>query len=152
MLIWLVQLVLLQRERQGPIFFSRTLIRSGLGLLKNEGNETCQAIININVQIAPRRTLRRLTQYEIYSELEESKRAAFDESIWKIHGDSISIPETPSKHEWLDFEDFGNPKDNVNSPNIMSAEDPVDSTGKAVYNKPFTDNLIHAEIFLPHKL
>ena len=73
----------------------------------------------------------------------------FDESIRKIHGDSMSITEITSKPDDLDFENFRDPDDTTSSTLVIPEEDHVDATGKLVYNKPFTEKIIHTEILLP---
>ena len=71
---------------------------------------------------------------------------AFDDSIKKIHGDSIYLPyKSPNPDSmslsYIDDED----EDPVKIP----YDDPVDATGKAIYDKPFTNMLIHAKVLLP---
>jgi len=105
-----------------------------------------QAILKLNGRVVPRRTIRRLTVAEMNSESEIKKRKAFDDAISKIHGDSMSllvhpvIPDDDDSDELLDEE---------GEPIIIPEEDPIDATGKAVFEKPFTDMLIHAEVLLP---
>ena len=73
-------------------------------------------------------------------------RKAFDDSINKIHGDSIYFPDNSPDPDlmslsYLDDED----EDPVN----ISYENPVDATGKVIYENPFTDILIHTEGIFP---
>ena len=73
-------------------------------------------------------------------------RKSFDGPINKIHVDSISLPQKipdPDSVSLLDPDDED--EDLVEIPD----DDPVDATGKAIYDKPFTDMLIHAEVLLP---
>ena len=126
--------------------FQKEQLGRVLGPLKNEGNEMSQAILKYNGRVVPRRTLRRLTVAELNSESELKKRTAFDEAIIKIHGDSMSLPEHPAIPDDDDSDEL---LDEEGEPIIIPEEDPVDATGKAVYEKPFTDMLIHAEVLLP---
>ena len=126
--------------------FQKEQLGRVLGPLKNEGNEMSQAILKYNGRVVPRRTLRRLTVAELNSESELKKRTAFDEAIIKIHGDSMSLPEHPAIPDDDDSDEL---LDEEGEPIIIPEEDPVDATGKAVFEKPFTDMLIHAEVLLP---
>ena len=47
-----------------------------------------------------------------------------------------------------DYADFLE-EDEGEEPPVIPEEDPVDATGKAVYEQPFTDLLIYAEVLLP---
>ena len=79
--------------RQGKAPFPRMRDELGrcLGPCRNEGNEMCQAILQANGQIVPRRTLRRLTEHEraTSNEVESKKRAIFDGLIRDRYGDSM---------------------------------------------------------------
>ena len=63
-----------------------------MGPTKNEGNEMCQWILQQNLQIVPRRTLRCLRPEEttVANEAEAAKRAAFDSAIKEGLGDSVT--------------------------------------------------------------
>ena len=81
------------------------------------------------------------------SPTELAKRIAFDEAIRAKLGDSLSLPVVPPPHEDFDEADLLQDHDDV--PIEVPIVDPVDASGRAVYNKPFTDYLIHAEVLLP---
>ena len=53
----------------------------------------CQAILQANGHIVPRRTLRRLTPHELATsnEVESQKRAVFDAKIRQRFGDSMGL-------------------------------------------------------------
>ena len=73
-------------------------------------------------------------------------RKAFNASVKKIYVDLVflleKIPDPDSMSlSYLDDED----EDPVNIPD----DDPVGATGKAIYEKPFTNMLIHSEVLLP---
>ena len=127
--------------------FQRRKLGRVLGPLKNEGNEMTQAILNIHGKIVPRRSISRLTSEEINSVSELAKRNAFDAAIKLKLGDSISLPVASPIPVELSEEDLLQEPDEVTIE--VPLEDPVDSAGRAVYDKPFTDYLIHAEVLLP---
>ena len=61
-----------------------------LGPLRNEGNEMAQAVLTSKETVIPRRTLRKLTRAELYSEVEKRKRDIFDSVVTSKLGSSIS--------------------------------------------------------------
>ena len=118
-----------------------------LGPMKNEGNAMTQAVLTIKGSVVPRRTCQPLTIAEINSPVEIEKRKKFDEAIFKIHGDSMSLPSPTSKPEDSHLADFYS-NDDVDT-TTKHDDDPVDVTGQAVFEKPFNDLLINAEVLLP---
>ena len=138
------------REESGIQFpFQKEVLGRVLGPMRNEGNEMVQAILKSNGKIVPRRTCRRLTIAELHSPIEIKKRAIFDDLITKQYGDSITIvPATPAKPEdGASADDLQYDEDE--EPPFIPDDDPVDATGKAVYEQPFTDMLLNAEVLLP---
>ena len=135
-------------RQEGKALFPQQKIQLGrvLGPSKNEGNEMAQSVLLQNGSVVPRRTLRPLTVSELHSETEKAKRQHFDDAISKLFGDSLSWPEKPLPSE-SELKDFLVEDDEETPP--IHHEDPVDSTGKAIYEKPFSDMLIHAEVLLP---
>ena len=121
-----------------------------LGPIKNEGNEMCQAVLKSTGIVRPRRTIRPLNTSELYSPTEKEKRRIFDEAIRSKHGDSTSyiVAETEEPKPVFDVEDFLCDED-LAQPEKQPEEDPVDATGRAINEKPFSDYLIHAEVLLP---
>ena len=126
--------------------FQRRKLGRVLGPFKNEGNEMCQAVLNINGNVVPRRTVTRLTTEELHSPAEIAKRKAFDDAIALKLGTSMSLP---SKEPDLDLDEADLLQEDDEAPSELPIVDPVDASGKAVYDKPFTDYLIHAEVLLP---
>ena len=118
-----------------------------LGPYKNEGNEMSQAVLQLNGKVTPRRSCRRLTMAELNSPVEKEMRAAFDKAIRDKFGDSMSLPIQPDPITASPIEDFV--VDEEDEPILMPEEDPVDIHGRAVFEQPFTDSLIHAEVLLP---
>ena len=109
-----------------------------------------QWILKKNGEIVPRRTCRRLRIDEIHSEVEKTKQAEFDKNILKIHGNSMSIPVSdpkPKPEDWS-LDDFIE-ADEGDIPVRQLPDDPVDASGKAVFEQPFYDAIIHAEVMLP---
>jgi hypothetical protein len=117
-----------------------------LGPMKNEGNEMAQAILTSKGTVVPRRTLRPLTTAELVSEVEKKKRSIFDSIIKEKHGDSTVQPTKPPPDGFVTYAD-----DELPDPMTVDdiEEDPVDSDGMSVFEKPITDHLIHAELNLP---
>jgi len=84
------------------------------------------------------------------SESELKKRKAFDDAIRTLHGNSMSLLDKPDVPDDSEMSDYMTDEDGEHDEVIMiPEEDPVDATGKAVFEKPFTDMLIHAEVLLP---
>ena len=120
-----------------------------LGPLKNEGNAMTQAVLTIRGTVVPRRTCHRLSTSEINSVSEIEKRKKFDEAIFEIHGDSMSLPKPTVKPEDSHLSDFYSDVDEDTTD--IPEDDPVDAAGQAVFEKPFSDLLIHAEVLLPQR-
>ena len=115
--------------------------------MKNEGNEMVQSVLKSNDQVVPRRTCRQLTIAEINSPVETKKRETFDALTYRKYCDSIIIAPTV-KPEYADSADDLQYDEDEEAP-IIPDDDPVDATGKAVYEQPFTDMLLNAEVLLP---
>ena len=89
-----------------------------------------------------------MTVEEIHSPSEIAKRKAFDKAIVVKLGTSMSLP---SKEPPLDLSESDLLQEDNNNPIKVPVEDPVDAAGKALYDKPFTDYLIHAEVLMPQE-
>jgi hypothetical protein len=117
-----------------------------LGPIRNEGNEMAQAVLTARGTIVPRRTLRKITKSELHNSSEKRKRNIFDDLIRKKLGDSMSLPSKPLPDtSYIPYSDNCEP-DLIDIPDN---NDPVDSSGVAIFDKPITDRLIHAELNLP---
>jgi hypothetical protein len=116
-----------------------------LGPMKNEGNEMSQSILTLRGTIVPRRTLRKLLPSELHNEGEKRKRQLFDDVIRSKLGDSISLPSKPLDTSYTPYSDDVEP-DPVQLP---KDNDPTDTNGNAMFEKPLTDRWIHAELHLP---
>ena len=92
-----------------------------------------QNILQINGQIVPRRTLRRLRQEELSpnNSIERLKREAFDKSIKALLGDSLSVPKEPPKENLdpMNNFDYGEP-DELAADTVIPTAEAVDATGK----------------------
>ena len=136
------------REESGIQFpFQKEILGRVLVPMKNEGNEMVQSVLKSNDQVVPRRTCRQLTITEINSPVETKKRETFDALIYRKYYDSITIAPTV-KPEYADSADDLQYDEDEEAP-IIPDDDPVDATGKAVYEQPFTDMLLNAEVLLP---
>ncbi|MCP4459790.1 MAG: hypothetical protein GY816_17465, partial [Cytophagales bacterium] len=82
---------------------------------------------------------------ELTSVTEQRKRDSFDNIIKEKIGDSIYKPNQPPPYEYIPY------ADGELDPPIADEldEDPIDEEGKAIFEKPITDQLIHAEVRLP---
>jgi hypothetical protein len=129
----------------------------------------CQWVLQINGQIVPRRTLRRLTRDEAspFNKAEARKRAAFDDAIRDKIGDSMvlgpgeytdsSLVHSLEEHangdptSVLDFDpdEFVPYEDEVEAPASMPQADMTDASGKPINQQSMTDLLINAEVLLP---
>ena len=139
------------REESGIQFpFQKEVLGRVLGPMPNQGNEMVQAILKQNGKVVPRRTCRRLTPSELISPSEIEKRKEFDAAIKSKLGDSISVIQPLPIDDLDPTKEDPDPDDDVpEPPPPVPDEDPVDATGQAVFEQPFTDLLLHAEVLLP---
>ena len=63
-----------------------------------------QNILNIHGKVLPRRSVRRLTQAELHSPAEISKRDEFDKAITAKLSNSLSLPLSPEVASPGDFD------------------------------------------------
>ena len=156
------------RQGKAPFPYLREELGRCLGLCRNDGNEMCQAILQANGQIVPRRSLRRLTHHELApsNEVESQKRAIFDDKIRQQFGDSMGLgPDesallpTGEKDARDDIEE-GSPDYEVdrflmyedahgNLAQHPVEADIVDASSKPINQQSFHDVLINAELHLP---
>ena len=118
-----------------------------LGPMKNEGNLMTQAVLKSNGLVVPRRTCRPLTVSELHSPTEKQKRDLFDKLIREKLGDSITVTQLSKPENSPDLADYQ--YDEGEEPPIIPDEDPVDADGKAVFDQPYSDLLLNAEVLLP---
>ena len=131
--------------RDGSETFPHVAEAFGLCLVpaNDEGNKMAQWLLNINGQVVPRGYLRRLQADELISDVEISKRAAFDAQIKIIHGNSFTVPAT---------EHTKNPQylwDEEDRPIPIPEADTMDEKGTPLSPISIADTLIHAEFVLP---
>ena len=74
--------------------------------LKKKGNEMAQAILRIDGVVVPRRSVTKLSVSKINNESERIKRVRFDEAIYKIHGNSITIRDNSSHITLYEYKDL----------------------------------------------
>ena len=136
------------REKGEKFPFNREVLGRVLGPAKGEGNEMAQWILKANGNVVPRRTLRPLNEAEISSEIEIKKRLLYDSLIERRWGTAISAPPTSENTE----DNFVPYEDDDETPRLIpEMDDPVDANGKAINSQPAYDQLIHAELQLPHR-
>ena len=116
-----------------------------LGPTTNEGNQMAQAVLAATGRVVPRRTLRKLTKAELFSETEKRKRKIFDDIILKKLGDSVCKPEKPIADAFVPYENEVDPA----PVQLPDDNDPIDKDGTSVFEKPITDQWINAELKLP---
>jgi len=104
-----------------------------------------QAVLTGKGTIVPRRTLRPLKASELNSEAEATKRKLFDTLVRSKLGNCMSKPPKPLPTEYIPYSEG-----NLDPPPLHEVdEDPVQSDGTAVFEKPITDHWINAELSLP---
>ena len=133
------------RDKESSFPENKLKLGRVLGPIPNEGNEMAQAILTSKGTIIPRRSLRKLLVSELHSESEKRKRQLYDDIIRKKLGDSMTLPKKPLSTEYIPYSDGVEP-DPLHLP---SDDDPVDTDGTSVFEKPITDYWIHAEVSLP---
>ena len=112
-----------------------------------------QHILLENGKVIPIQTLRSLTQAELDSPLEKSKRDAFDRPIKKSHGDDKSPPADWVKRRRKpdDGVQYINEDDEI-SPSFGD-EDKLDQTTHRIPDSDQYDDFdvyVHAEVLMPH--
>ena len=96
-----------------------------------------QYVLTSKGTVVPRRTLRPLRTDEKVSEVEKRKRRIFDDLIWTKLGNVMTTPTKTPASDYVPYADgelYPPPINKVD-------EDPVNSDGKAVFEKPITDAL-----------
>ena len=132
--------------------YQKEVLGRCLGPTKNEGNEMCQWVLQMNGQVVPRRTLRRLRPDEVSpsNESECQKRAAFNEAIKENLGDSLTLPEKPTREAMDPMNNFDyDDGDELDANNVVPEADAVDAAGKPINQQSMADLLINAEVLLP---
>ena len=144
--------------------FPREVLGRVLGPTKNAGNEMCQWVLNVNGNVLPRRSLRRLRADELReTNLSEArKRHTFDTAIYQRLGNSYTLaPPRPDNKLLAKLEEVTSDDDLRNempytmppaegSPDVPVA-DLTDATGKPLTDRAslgVTDTLIGAEVVM----
>ena len=115
-----------------------------------------QNVLSHKGTVAPRRSLRRLTEDELNSPEEKRKREKFDEIIQGKLGDSIRLaePDKPTK----DASEITDPtpegyfdarEDDSDDIEDWDDSDPITPSGVAVYENSLVDTQMNAEVLLP---
>ena len=134
------------RETSASFPFPANVLGRCLGLAKKNGNEMTQWIIFKNGQIAPRRTVRRLTPEEMSRNTEMSKRKEFDEATRVKFGDSLSLP-TRQRKIVDNVDGFDLPFDEVD---LQTPEaDLTDSEGRTLCDLSLVNQIINTAVLLP---
>ena len=138
-------------REEGTIVFplGKEMLGKVLGPSKNEGNEMAQNVLAYTGKVVPRRSLRRLTQVELESESEKSKRAKFTAQILSRLGDSLTLPPPAVDPESVSDYYHDDREDDDETPTSWIDGDPLESDGSPTYEHSLTDTLIHAEVLLP---
>ena len=133
--------------------FPHAMLGRCLGPTKNEGNEMTQWCLKQNGQIVPRRTVFRHTPEQMApsNEVETRKRAAFDDAIRSILGDSFTLPpgDVPTPREDYDTQDLLHEMDVEEETSAIPEADVTDAAGRPILQQSATDMLINAEVLLP---
>ena len=107
-----------------------------------------QAVLKITGKVFPGMTTSCLIDAELNSDTKKSKRKKFDDKILQIYGNSMSVTDPVCKIYYLNLPELLD----YEAAELVHTldEDPVDETGKSVFETPFTDLLIHAKVMFPH--
>ena len=118
-----------------------------LGSTNNKINEMCQWILQQNVQIVPRRTLRwlRLEQCSATNDAKANKCASFDAAIKEDLGDSINlVPLKPTRVSMDTTNNFYYDEvDEDDYENVVPEADSVESRVKPINQQSVADLLIN---------
>ena len=60
--------------------FQKRKLGRVLGPMKNQGNEMAQAILTIDGSVIPRRSVTKITDFELHSEVEKEKKLSLIQS------------------------------------------------------------------------
>ena len=123
------------RKQTGKFPYLTEMLGRVLGPSDGRGNEMSQWILRVDGIVIPRQTVRPLTQSELDSPVEKTKRKAFDEAISRKLGNSWSKPPKD-----LDPADFIPYADDDEEAHVMLDTD----------NQQY-DALVNAEVLLPHR-
>ena len=127
----------------------KEVLGRALGPTKNEGNKMCQYVLKNAGKAVPCCTLRPLTISELNSPSEKQKRDAFDTKIHGLLGDSMTPMPESNRHSPEDCIEAEFAIDEDEEPPLIVEEDSVNATGKSLYETPFYDMLLKAEVLLP---
>ena len=91
------------------------------------------------------RTVRSLRTSKLHSETEKRKRRIFDDIILEKLGDSVVKPTNPNAHEHVPYSNGVDP----DSVKVPEDNDPVMPDSTPAFEKPITNQWMHAELNLP---
>ena len=139
------------REDTTQFPFSKEELGKVLGPAVDAGNMMAQWVCKSNGHIVSRRTLRRLSNAEMNSDVEKERRRIFLTLMEKHHGDSHKIPATSKlPEEEDDGKEFELYEDDDESPrSLPEADSSYDSKGRPLLQQPSSDRLINSEVLLP---
>ena len=100
-----------------------------LGPIRNEGNEMAQAVVTRKATVVPRRTMRKLTSFELHDESEKDKRNKIDFKIKATLGDSMSFPPKSKAADFIPYHD----EDEPDPLQLPDNNDPVDDNCTPLY-------------------
>ena len=115
------------------------------GPCKNETNYMQQSIVASSGYVIIRWTVRSLRTSELHSETKKKKWQTFNDIILKKIGDLVNIQTSPNSRYHAPYSYAVDP----NYAQLTEDNDPFMPEGAAVFNKPVTDQYIHAELNLP---
>ena len=108
-----------------------------IGPSKNQGNELCQIVLQMNGRGVPHCSLRRLCPDKLAS----SNASQIKETATTLNGRPIYGDYDRSLHTLYEYE--------IDSPTAVPEADLIDAAGKHVNQQSVTDLLINAQIYLP---
>ena len=112
---------------------------------KNEGNDVSQSIIASSGYLITRRTVRSLRTLELHSETGKRNQRIFDDFILKNFEDSVANPTNCKTLYHTPYDDgIG-----LYAIKLPADNDLVMPDGAAVFEKPITEQWIHAELNIP---
>jgi hypothetical protein len=129
----------------------REVLGRVLGPAENAGNEMALWILKANGEVVSRQTVRKISQGEWNSKVEEERRKNYDSKIFQRYGDGLVLNQPEKESEQIEDTDFESLsyepyEDEIESPPIVpDYEERVDENGVVVEVSSY-DALISAEL------